>query len=455
MSRRRSPRTTTVAALLLALLTAATLVSWELPGRTPAPAAACPGRTIASWSADAPFTGEFARYGNDNTRVDDWTGGDGTHSVRLPDGRTLWLFSDTFLDRVQPPPNPQGQPYRWRTADNGGTPLLRHNTAVVMSPSGRLERTLTGGSPAAPGPFFPDVDGGWRWPVRATVEPRTPGAREKVVRVLLWNRAPGTGPWVFGVPRSTEVATLSLPDLRLENITETVDQTSVTDPARRVLYGAAMVRHGDWTYVFGGDDPPDAPASSAYLARVPAGRLAHRADWRFWDGAHWQRQADRARPVLSDGGRRGVGSAFTVVLRDDGGTSRAWGSPRASEAERGGEVETGGGAERGGTWVLLTMDTGGAGTEGLTAITSYWSCSPEGPWHGPNGRIVPPRPPDAEPQYVAAYNPQAHPEFTASGELLLSYDINWLGPPGVPADARLNSNVDLYRPRFLRVRLGP
>ncbi|MEV0368932.1 DUF4185 domain-containing protein [Streptomyces sp. NPDC050636] len=423
MSRRRIPRTTTIAALLLALLAAAALVSWALPRTDPDGAAACPGRKIAAWSADSPLTGEFTRYGDDNTRVDDWTGGDGTHSVRLPDGRTLWLFSDTFLDRVQPPPNPQGQPYRWRTADNGGAPLLRHNTAVVMSRSGRLESTLTGGTPGAPGPLFPDAEGGWRWPVRADVEPRTPGAREKVVRVLLWNRAPGTGPWVFGIPRSTEVATLSLPDLRLENITETVDQTTVTDPARRVLYGAAMARDGAWTYVFGGDDPPESPASSAYLARVPSGRLANRGDWRFWDGAHWQRRADRARPVLSDGGRRGVGSAFTVV-RD------------------------------GPTWVLITMDTGGAGTEGMTAVTSYWSCSPQGPWHGPNGRITPPRPSDAEPQYVAAYNPQAHPEFTASGELLLSYDVNWLGPPGVPADPRLNGNVDLYRPRFLRVRLG-
>ena len=66
-----------------------------------------------------------------------------------------------------------------------------------------------------------------------------------------------------------------------------------------------------------------------------------------------------------------------------------------------------------------------------------------------------PRPPGDGPRHITAYNPQAHPEFTASGRLLLSYDINWLGPPGVPPDARLNGNVDLYRPRFLRVRLGP
>ncbi|MFE1171073.1 DUF4185 domain-containing protein [Streptomyces sp. NPDC058773] len=419
----KAPMTRTVTAATLLLAVAG--LFWAFPrSATPGRAAECAGRRIASWSADSGHNAEFTRYGNDNTRVDDWTGGDGTHSVRLPDGRTLWLFSDTFLDRVQEPPNPQGEKRRWRTADTGGAPYLRHNSAVVMSRSGRLERTLTGGTAAAPGPFFPDPPGGgWRWPVRASVEPRRPGSAGKVVRVLLWNRAPGTGPWIFGVPHGTEVATLSLPGLRLEGITRTVGPTSA-DPGRRVLYGAAAVRDGGWTYVFGGDDPPSSPASSAYLARVPAGRLGDRGSWRFWDGARWQRRAGRAAPVLRDGGRRGVGSAFTVV-RD------------------------------GPAWVLITMDAGGGGGAGVRALTSYWACSPQGPWHGPNGRLTPPRPPAADPQYVAAYNPQAHPEFSADGTLLLSYDINWLGPPGVPADPRLNGDVDLYRPRFLRVRLGP
>ncbi|MFJ6748859.1 hypothetical protein ACIQNI_11800 [Streptomyces sp. NPDC091266] len=429
MSRPPITRRTAVAASvssLVALAALATLVVQAQPRPDPGGTAACSGRTVASWSAEPAVTGEFARYGNDNTRVDDWTGGDGTHSVRLPDGRTLWLFSDTYLDRIHPPPGPLGEPYGRRTSDTGSTPYLRHNTAVVMSRSGRLERTLTGGGAGqAPGAFFPDPEGGgWRWPVRASVQSRTPGSPRKVVRVLLWNRAPGTGPWAFGVPRSTEVATLSLPGLRLEGITEVVGQASVTDPGRRVLYGAATASAGGWTYVFGGDDRPRTPASSAYLARVPAGRLARRADWRFWDGERWRRRAGSAVPVLAANGGRGVGSAFTVV-RD------------------------------GAAWVLITTATGGAGTDGMNAFTSYWSCSPQGPWHGPNGRIVPPRPPGDGPRHITAYNPQAHAEFTASGRLLLSYDINWIGPPGVPPDARLNANVDLYRPRFLRVRLGP
>ncbi|MFB6438757.1 hypothetical protein ACFCVY_18550 [Streptomyces sp. NPDC056411] len=429
MAKAPTLRTALAAALLLVQTSA------EAPPRTGAAhRPQCSGRRISSWSVDSRQTTAFSRYGEDNTRVDDWTGGDGTHSVRLPDGRTLWLFSDTFLDRIQPPPNPQGAHHRWRTADGGGTPLLRHNSAVLMSRSGRPERTLTGGTPAAPGPFFPDPPGGgWRWPVQAAVEPRTPGAREKVVRVLLWRRTPGTGSWVFGAPHSTEVATLSLPGLHLEGIRATVGPGTAHDPGRRVLYGAAAVARGGWTYVFGGDDPPAAPASSAYLARVPAGRLADRAGWRFWDGARWRLRPERARPVLPADGQRGVGSAFTVL------------PPGAGTARRGG-------AGRPGAWLLLTMDTGGGGAAGLRTITGYWACAPQGPWHGPLGHLTPPRPPTAEPRRVAVYNPQAHPEFTAHGTLLLSYDINWLGPPGVPAGDRVNDEVELYRPRFLRVR---
>ncbi|MET7798900.1 hypothetical protein [Streptomyces decoyicus] len=299
MSKAPMIRTTTVAALLLAVAPL-----WALPRAAPSGRVAeCAGRRIASWSVDSGHTAEFARYGDVNARMNDWTGGDGTHSVRLPDGRTVWLFSDTFLDRIQPPPNPQGQKRRWRTADTGGVPLLRHNSAAVMSRSGRPVRTLTGGTAAASGPFFP-------------------------------------------------------------------------------------------------------------------------GSWRFRDGAHWRRQAGRAGPVLRAGGRRGVGSAFTVV-RD------------------------------GPAWVLITMDTGGDGAAGIRASTSYWSCSPHGPWHGPDGRLTPPRPPAPDPQHVAVYNPQIHPEFTANREFLLSYDVNWLGPPGVPADPRVNGDVELYRPRFLRVRMGP
>jgi hypothetical protein len=370
--------------------------------------AACTARTFTSWRTHGGLTDEFARYGDDPARTDDWTGGDGTHSLRLPDGRVLWLFSDTYLGRVHGPPNPVGESYAWRDTT---APLVR-NSAVLMSRSGRLERTL-------PAPLFPDPGAGqWRWPVAARVEPRSPGSPDRVVRVLLWTRTAGAAPWIYGVPTATEVATLSLPGLRLEGVRTVLDQRSVADASRRVLFGTTALDEGDWTYVFGGTDAQATarPTSSAYVARAPRGRLGEPGAWEYWDGSRWAARA-RPAPVLGDGRHRGVGSAFTVV-RD------------------------------GGTYVLFTM---AAGTRGLTTVTSYWACSPTGPWRGPARGFRPPLPAGE----VTAYNPQAHPALGAGGRLVLSYDVNRLDPTGVSAQANLSRNVSLYRPRFVTLRLGP
>ncbi|MGW1744640.1 DUF4185 domain-containing protein [Streptomyces sp. NPDC002092] len=394
---RARQRTGTGLGLLLALVLGAVLLT-ALPEHGRREGGACTPHTISSWSADDRLTREFARYGDDATRTDDWTGGDGTHSVRLPDGRVLWLFSDTYLGQVHRPPNPAGESYAWRDTT---APLVR-NSAVVMDGRGRLQSTL-------PAPVFPDpAQNQWRWPVAARVEPRSPGSSEQVVRVLLWLRAAGQSPWIYGVPTATEVATLSLPDLRVESVVKVLDQSLVPDPSRRILFGTTLVDKGGWTYVFGGDDGQAAsrPASSAYVARVPEGRLADAAAWRYWGGSGW---GLRPRPV--SGAK--VGSAFSVV-------------------------------RAGGTYVLFTM---AAGTAGLTTVTSYWACSPVGPWHGPTRNFSPSLPTAG----VAAYNPQVHPELSSDERLVLSYDVNWLETSG--ASASINANVALYRPRFVTVRV--
>ncbi len=391
--------------LLLTLVLAAVLLSALPEDYDRQNPGDCIPHTVGSWAAEDRLNTEFARYGDDANRTDDWTGGDGTHSVRLPDGRLLWLFSDTYLGQVHRPPNPVGESYAWR---DGTAPLVR-NSAVLMD-DGRLAGTL-------PAPLFPDPGPNqWRWPVAARVEPRSPGSDEQVLRVLLWVRTAGPAPWIYGMPTATEVATLSLPDLRVESVVEVLDQRPVRDPSRRVLFGTTLVDEGGWTYVFGGDDGQAAsrPASHAYVARVPEGGLGDPAAWEYWDGSAW---AARARPgaVLGDGRRTGVGSAFSVV-------------------------------RQGGTYVLFTM---AAGTRGLTTVTSYWACSPTGPWHGPAKDFTPSLPPGQ----VAAYNPQVHPELGGEGRLVLSYDVNWLEPTG--AAAQLNRNVSLYRPRFVTLRLKP
>ncbi|MET7637794.1 DUF4185 domain-containing protein [Streptomyces sp. NPDC005438] len=372
---------------------------------------ACTPPRPTGWVQDARMTSEFSRYGNDNLRFDDWTGGDGTRSVRLPDGRTLWLSADTFLDRV------------YEGGRRVPSPKWVRNSVLVMNPSGTLERTLVEGDAQNPRPLFasgfsPEGRELWRWPVQAVVEPRTPGSPDKVVRVLLWQREQGTAPWIFGVPRLSEVATLSLPDLKLQDIRPLHRPSDNTPFDRRVLYGTSAVQQGEWTYVFGADEGSvDGKASRAHVARVPRGQLAASSAWRYWDGKEWQGNPTRSRAILvGRTAQRGATGTYSVVRAKDG-------------------------------WLLLTMDAGAPDGGGMDTLTSYSSCSPTGPWSGPVKVAKPPLPPGGARAGAVPYNPQAHPEFTDDrGRLLVSYDVNVLG-----STEGIHRDVNLYRPRFLRL----
>lgn len=392
-----------------------------VPGEEKSDVGECRPLTVSGTAPDADLTEEFARYGNDNSRLDDWTGGDGSRSISLPDGRTLWLSADTFLDEV-------------RDGRSRQDPVWVRNAALVMSPEGRLERTLLSGAPDAPDPqggpnaFFPGLataDGRevWRWPAHGVVEPREPGSGEKVVRVVLWQRETGQAPWTFGMPRASEVATLSLPDLRLESI-EPIDIPAQENPAERVLYGTSTLTEGRWTYVFGADERTAlGQASEAHVARVQRGELADASAWRYWDGSGWQRRPARSKALLVGGSDSGRGATNTFTV-----------------------------ARQGATWLLFTTDAGGPDGRGLTTVTSYWSCSPQGPWHGPEDALTPPLPPGAAGSRAIAYNPQAHMSFSGEegdGDLLLGYDVN------VPDEvAAVHQDVDLYRPRFVRLEMS-
>ncbi|WP_367125349.1 hypothetical protein [Streptomyces phytohabitans] len=441
MVRRRSG---TVVGAGAAGLLALALLAWFLtdPGHDDGGTPSCGGLRATGWRPDDTMTREFARYGDDDSRTDDWTGGDGTRSVRLPDGRTLWLSADTFLDRVHP--GGQRVPH----------PSWVRNSALVMSPGGRLTRTLTG-PPAAdgrPSALFPGTTGGnggelWRWPVQAVVEPRAPGSSERVVRVLLWQRGSGAAPWVFGVPLATEVATLSLPDLRLEGVAPVHRPAADTAPERRVLYGTSAVRHGGWTYAYGADERGvrDGGPSRAYVARVPHGALADGSAWRYWNGSRWVPDAADAAPLDFDGGTGGVPGSGTGGAPGDGGPDGAGDGERAGSATNTYTV-----VRRGGTWLLLTVDAGGPDGKPSRNVVSFWSCAPHGPWHGPDTVGEPPLPPGAAETGASAYNPQGHAEFGGDGGLLLGYDVNVVSDPGA-----IHRDVELYRPRFLRLTLGP
>src|SRR5262245_20447302 len=74
---------------------AAGLAAGAAFGSSAAAAAAYP--TVVSATPNASLTNAFRQYGNTGGG---WTGADGSYSAKLPGGRELWVYSDTFLGEV-------------------------------------------------------------------------------------------------------------------------------------------------------------------------------------------------------------------------------------------------------------------------------------------------------------------------------------------------------------------
>jgi hypothetical protein len=206
-----------------------------------------------------------------------WTGGDGAYSARLPDGRELWAFGDTFLGSVS------GDGSR-----PGDTPMV-HNSLVVQN--GTRLTTLYGGTHAQPAALVaPSDTASWYWSGTPVVE------GSKLEWFLSRWRTTGGGAWDFAY-QDTAVATFSLPDLKLESVDTVPGGASV-------LWGAAVLDDGDHTYVYGTED--SGGHRYAHVARAPRGQLT--APWEYWTGSGWSSD-----PAASARTLDGVSDAYSVV----------------------------------------------------------------------------------------------------------------------------------------------
>jgi hypothetical protein len=170
-----------------------------------------------------------------------------------------------------------------------------------------------------------------------------------------------------------------------------------------VMYGAALLEEGGYTYIYGTEDV-SGTEKYLHIARATSGDVF--GAWEFYTGTDWSSD-----PVSSARLLRGVGNGFGV----------------AKVSNR---------------FVLFTMDT-------LVAFSAelvmYSSNNPEGPF-GHRTHVY--STPESN-RNRFTYDAHVHPEFTdEQGRLLVSYDVNTFDV------SKLLSNVDSYRPRFIRVKLG-
>lgn len=166
----------------------------------------------------------FTRYGNG------WTGGDGAVSYRLPDGRDLWLFGDTYLGNVT----------QIRTRKVQG---FINNTMALTSAVPNEFITLYNGTLAAPSPLFvPKEKNTWYWASNCFSNKTNDSLFVFLIKVASTGEGGAFGFKVLGV----DIAIMSLPDLKLDRIITFVR-------GNKINWSSAFMEDDGYIYIYGAE----------------------------------------------------------------------------------------------------------------------------------------------------------------------------------------------------------
>ncbi len=361
----------------------------------------CPGvtaPTIRGAAPDTALTNAFDDYADapDSSAAGHWTGADSTYSAPLPDGRDVWIFSDTFLGQVSPdgsrPPVIQ---------DGGTTPFV--NNTFVETRGGHPVATVTGGTADHPTALLPPPDTShWYW------------ARDGLVLDGRLNvaysefKTTGTGPLDFGWDRNV------LARFSPGHLGTPVSVTALPS-SDNVSWGAWLLRDHGFTYVYGSEDL--GAHKYLHIARVRGEDLTRPWQYLAADGSWSGEETDSARVGDGAGADVEVSNEFSVV-------------------------------RHGAVYVMVTQDMSAPLSAGIDLA---FSCTPQGPFTDEQTVYTTP---ESGPfgSYgngnVFTYNPHEHRELGDSRHLVISYNVNSFVNTDLYADA------SVYRPRFVDVTLG-
>jgi hypothetical protein len=317
---------------------------------------------------DLQYNSFFTRYGNG------WTGGDATYSVKLPDGRMMWMFGDSFYGTVN---NDRSRP---------GTPFARNTIMIQNGETFDGFTSINAGTQEAPKDFIPQANPSdhWYWPYDATIK------NGKVQYLLAHMQKTGAGGFDFKSV-ATDLAILSIPDLKLESLTES------KYPKDDITFGSTLYEAADgYTYIYGISNAP--LEKRVHIARAPEGDLTK--PWEFWNGTTWA--GTPSDYVIF----KSASDQFSIIKEGD-------------------------------KYYLITQQIIFG-----NKIFIYESAALTGPFTNERTLYCTPETGGT----VITYNAFVHPELSKEGELMISYNINNNDFPAV------FRNADYYRPKFIRIK---
>ncbi len=212
---------------------------------------------LLSANPELEFTSQFHR-------TEGWTGADGAYSVALADGRTLWLFSDTFVGSVV-----EGRRHP--------TTRFLHNSLALQQ--GRDIQFVTRS-------LFEPPDGrGWFWMYDGLEQ-------GDGVELLLGQFETTEKPGALGF----RAVGLWGVRLKLGDPLEVEDYYIIPYFGPGLHWGSCLMEHDSSVYIYGVKE--DGPRRQAVIARATT--LRRLESWSFFDGEGWSRDPSRAQAVAEE-----------------------------------------------------------------------------------------------------------------------------------------------------------
>jgi hypothetical protein len=324
-----------------------------------------------------------------------WTGADGTYSLPLPDGTNLWMWSDSYIGTVNPTT-------RLRSSDL----LTGHNSLTILNQT-TGSWTTVGYPPRTTSYFAPKNKSDWYWVGSGYVTEPSTGTYQINIVLLEWTGA-------FKLVGHS-LATLSWPSLSILSIKPILGLNTTLE------WGTKIVQSGSYYYIYGLKDP-GTDTKTPYVARFTSlSDVTNASTWQFWNAtkAEWLSGESHATAMTGVAAVTPEYSVDSLIYN-------------------------------GSTFYMMTgMDPQNPPYPLWDAVTTWYSCSPQGPWSnkttvytapeaGANGCKV---------GTLFTYNAKSHSEFTNSDGILISYNVN------------ANDSSDLvcandYMPRFVRIQIS-
>jgi hypothetical protein len=293
------------------------------------------------------------------------TGADGTISVPMPDGSSVFMMGDSFLGKV---------------IDNSrdSTTRMINNTFIIVNPWQTQTRSLFQGDYDDPSSFIiPENDPGkFYWPGHGFV-------RDSIFHFFMsrfWIN--GNGMWAFEF-LNTDYFRYSWPDFKKISV-EPFEYTLQNN----VHWGHATLDENNYIYIYGSHAEDD-NICRAHVCRtkLTEGNKLDLQNVEFFDGMNWSSNSMATQPM--EGTSSNISEQFSVFRYND-------------------------------VFVLLSQQRG----IGTGEIYTYTSETPYGPWE--NRQMIYRTTQHDEDKDIITYNAMAHPQYIKNDSLLINYNVNSL-----------------------------